>query len=90
VRLVEHVEGRTRLIVPAVSLEADPPPTSPVFFNPAASLNRDVSVCVTSAAGGSSFCDSMAGVGARGIRVANEVGVIERVTLVDFDREASG
>ena len=89
-RLVEHVEGRTRLIVPAVSLEADPPPTSPVFFNPAASLNRDVSVCVTSAAGGSSFCDSMAGVGARGIRVANEVGVIERVTLVDFNREALG
>jgi tRNA (guanine26-N2/guanine27-N2)-dimethyltransferase len=89
-RLVEHVEGRTRLIVPEASLEADPPPTSPVFFNPAASLNRDVSVCVTSAAGGSSFCDSMAGVGARGVRVAKEVGTIELVTLVDFNREALG
>jgi tRNA (guanine26-N2/guanine27-N2)-dimethyltransferase len=90
VKLVDHVEGRTRLIVPAVSLEADPPPTSPVFFNPAASLNRDISVCVTSAAGGSNFCDSMAGVGARGVRVANEVGRIERVTLVDFNKEALG
>jgi len=66
----------------------DPPPTSPVFFNPAASLNRDVSVCLTYAAGGSSFCDSMAGVGARGIRVANEVGRIDHVALVDFNGQA--
>ena len=87
-KLVEHVEGRTRLIVPAISLKADPPPTSPVFFNPAASLNRDFSVCVTSAASGSSFCDSMAGVCARGIRVANEAARIDRVTLVDFNRGA--
>ena len=88
VRLVEHVEGRTRLLVPAVSLEADPPPTSPVFFNPVASLNRDVSVCLTSAAGGTTFCDSMAGVGSRGIRVANEVDAVEHVTLVDFNKDA--
>jgi len=76
------------LIVPAVSLAVDPPPTSPVFFNPAASLNRDVSVCVTAATGGSSFCDSMAGVGARGIRVAKEVGKVDHVTLVDFNSQA--
>jgi len=88
VKLVVHVEGRTRLLVPAVSLEADPPPTSPVFFNPAASLNRDVSVCVTAAADGSTFCDSMAGVGARGLRVAKEVSRMERVALVDFNSEA--
>jgi len=88
VRLVEHVEGRTRLIVPAVSLAVDPPPTSPVFFNPAASLNRDVSVCVTAATDGSSFCDSMAGVGARGLRIANEVDRMLHVTLVDFNGKA--
>jgi len=88
VRLVEHVEGRTRLIVPAVSLAVDPPPTSPVFFNPAASLNRDVSVCVTAVAAGSSFCDCMAGVGARGLRVAKEVNRMVHVTLVDFNGEA--
>ena len=87
-KLVRHLEGKTKLLVPAASLEADPPPTSPVFFNPAASLNRDVSVCVTDATEGSSFCDAMAGVGARGIRIANEVEKIERVVLVDFNAEA--
>jgi tRNA (guanine26-N2/guanine27-N2)-dimethyltransferase len=88
VKLVEHVEGKTRLLVPAVSLTADPPPTSPVFFNPAASLNRDVSVALTAATEGSTFCDSMAGVGARGLRIANEVDRIERVAFVDFNASA--
>ena len=87
-RLVEHTEGKTRLIVPWASLRADPPPTSPVFFNPAASLNRDISVAVTSATEGETFCDSMAGVGARGLRIANEVGRVGRVTLVDFNPRA--
>ncbi len=87
-KVIEHREGRTRLAVPSASLEHDPPPTSPVFFNPAASLNRDVTVAVTTAAGGRTFCDSMAGVGARGIRVANEVEEVESVTLVDFNSEA--
>ena len=89
-KLVEHIEGGTRLIVPEMSLMTDPPPTSPVFFNPAASLNRDISVCVAAAAGGETFCDSMAGVGARGVRIANEVDTTERVTMVDFNTEALG
>ena len=88
VKLVEHLEGKTRLIVPAVSLTTDPPPTSPVFFNPAASLNRDVSVALTAATAGSTFCDSMAGVGARGLRVAREVGRIKRISFVDFNAAA--
>lgn len=87
---VEHLEGTTRLLVPSVSLTRVPPPTAPVFFNPVASLNRDVSVAITAASGGSTFCDSMAGVGARGVRVANEVGRIEKVTLVEFNAAALG
>ena len=87
-KLVEHIEGSTKLIVPAASLAVDPPPTSPVFFNPAAALNRDISVCLTAATGGSSFCDSMAGVGARGVRIANEVNRIDCVVLVDFNGKA--
>ena len=83
-RTVEHLEGTTRLLVPAISLIRDPPPTAPVFFNPAASLNRDVSVALADATGASDFCDSMAGVGARGLRVANVVGRVEKVALVDF------
>jgi tRNA (guanine26-N2/guanine27-N2)-dimethyltransferase len=89
-KVVKHVEGRTKLLVLRRSLEEDPPPTSPVFFNPAASLNRDISVSFTSATGGKTFCDSMAGVGARGLRVAREVEGIERVALVDFNSEALG
>ena len=88
VDLVEHREGRTLLLVPPVSLSRSPPPTSPVFFNPAASLNRDISVAFTEATDGSTFCDAMAGVGARGVRVAKEVGRLESVTLVDFNSEA--
>ena len=87
-RVAEHTEGKTRLLVPAVSLKVDPPPTSPVFFNPAASVNRDFTVAVTSAAGGTAFCDSMAGVGARGLRVAHEAEGVERVVMVDFNRQA--
>jgi tRNA (guanine26-N2/guanine27-N2)-dimethyltransferase len=87
-KLVKHTEGQTELIVPSVSLTVDPPPTSPVFFNPAASLNRDISVAVVAATDGLTFCDSMAGVGARGLRVANEVSRVGLVTLVDFNRRA--
>jgi tRNA (guanine26-N2/guanine27-N2)-dimethyltransferase len=75
------VEGRTSLLVPDPTGEG-------VFFNPAAALNRDLSVAITESAGGKTFCDSMAGVGARGIRVANEVEGIERVTLVDLNAES--
>ena len=89
-KVVEHREGKTRLLVPAVSLSLDPPPTSPVFFNPAASLNRDVSVAMAEAEGARSFCDSMAGVGARGVRVAKEASGVENVALVDFNHASLG
>jgi tRNA (guanine26-N2/guanine27-N2)-dimethyltransferase len=85
---VRHAEGRTKLLVPQKSLTKDPPPTTPVFFNPAAKLNRDITVAVTDATRGRTFCDSMAGVGARGLRVASEVGRIEKVSMVDFNPEA--
>lgn len=81
----EIVEGRTRLVVPSASLVSREPPTAPVFFNPAASVNRDVTVALTHATDGRSFCDSLCGVGARGVRVANEVGRRIAVELVDFN-----
>jgi tRNA (guanine26-N2/guanine27-N2)-dimethyltransferase len=82
------VEGATELLVPVKSLLDDAPPTSPVFFNPAASINRDVSVAITEAIDGASFCDSMAGVGARGVRIARETTKISSVTMVDLKSEA--
>ncbi len=86
-RLVRIREGRTDLLVPKESL-AVVPPTAPVFFNPAAATNRDISVAITGATGGSSFCDALAGVGSRGVRVAREVRRKMRVTLVDFNRDS--
>ena len=83
-------EGDTKLSVPTASLGVAEPPTSPVFFNPAAAFNRDVSVAVTEASGGRRFLDSLAGVGARGVRVANEVARHIDVTLVDFNEKSLG
>jgi tRNA (guanine26-N2/guanine27-N2)-dimethyltransferase len=85
--LVKVREGATSLWVPRASLGVSEPPTVPVFFNPAASLNRDLSVAVTAARGAKSFCDSMSGTGARGVRVAAEARCPE-VTMVDFNAEA--
>jgi tRNA (guanine26-N2/guanine27-N2)-dimethyltransferase len=87
-RLVRTTEGGTELFVTRGSLEDPVPPTAPVFFNPAAATNRDISVAVTSAARGRTFCDALAGVGARGVRVANESTRRVDVTLVDFNWES--
>src|SRR5712691_10018686 len=88
VSLRRIVEGRTTLFVPSASLTKSEPPTTPFFFNPAASVNRDISVAITEAVGGRTFCDSLAGVGARGVRVANELSRRMNVTMVDFNAPA--
>src|SRR2546425_12444862 len=84
------VEGRTTLFVPSASLTRTEPPTTPFFFNPAASVNRDISIAITEAVGGggATFCDSLAGIGARGVRVANELSRRIDVTMVDFNPSA--
>jgi len=83
------VEGKTTLLVPSTSLTKSEPPTTPFFFNPAASVNRDISVAITEAVGGgATFCDSLAGIGARGVRVANELSRRIDVTMVDFNPSA--
>jgi tRNA (guanine26-N2/guanine27-N2)-dimethyltransferase len=81
-------EGRTGLKVPRASLSAREPPTNPVFFNPAARLNRDISVAVTAATSGSAFCDALCGIGSRGVRIAKEVDRGMEVTLVDFNKDS--
>jgi tRNA (guanine26-N2/guanine27-N2)-dimethyltransferase len=79
-------EGRTALFVPGERLYArESKMTSPAFFNPAARVNRDVSIAIARATGPRTFLDALAGVGARGIRVANESSGTERVTLVEFN-----
>lgn len=80
---VTTVEGRTILVVPQSSLTAKVLPKMPAFFNPAAKLNRDLSILAYSAFapsfGKKTFADSFTGIGARALRVAVEVPEIEQV-----------
>lgn len=90
---LEIVEGRTKILVPPDSVNAKVPPREPAFFNPRARLNRDFSVIAYSAflknfVGPKIFLDGLAGIGARGLRIANEVKNIEKVIVNDLNPSA--
>jgi len=90
---LEIVEGKTKILVPPDSVNAKVPPKEPAFFNPRARLNRDFSVIAYSAfiknfEGPKIFLDGLAGIGARGLRVANEVKNIEKVVVNDLNSSA--
>lgn len=87
---VETKEGKTRLVVPASSLSCRVPPKVPAFFNPAARLNRDVSVLVYNTFSpmlkrNKNFGDPFGGIGARSLRVAVEVPNLERIHINDVN-----
>ncbi|MGC9116061.1 MAG: methyltransferase domain-containing protein [Conexivisphaera sp.] len=90
--LVEHVEGDTRLLVPAASLSArGSPPMRPAFFNPLAAVTRDFAVLFYGARFRGSrprLLDALSGVGARGIRVARESGADIALHLNDVNASA--
>ena len=77
------VEGQTKFLVPPQSLTERVPPKVPAFFNPAAKLNRDLSVLAYRAylprLQEHTFADGFAGLGARSLRVAVEVPGIDHV-----------
>jgi tRNA (guanine26-N2/guanine27-N2)-dimethyltransferase len=79
----EIVEGKTSLLVPALSLTEKVPPKTPAFFNPAAKLSRDLSILAYRAFAPQlkerTLADGFTGVGARALRVAVEVPEIEQV-----------
>ena len=81
--LREKNEGATRLILPE---EEKLTKKNVVFFNPVMELSRDISVAVTKLTKPESFLDALAGSGARGIRIRNEVGC--SVTLNDANPSA--
>ena len=90
---VRIVEGATRLVVPAGSVSGVVPPRRPAFFNPRARRTRDLAVLAAGAhAEGHSgaYLDAMAGVGARGLRVAAEAGSYDGVFLNDSNPHAVG
>ena len=86
-------EGATKILVPSASLSQAVPPRRPAFFNPRARLNRDFAVIAYSAflsgfEGPRVFLDGLAGLGARGLRVAKEVPSIKRVVANDASPDA--
>lgn len=89
-KIAEIIEGNTKLLVPTDSLNEKVPPKEPAFFNPRAKLNRDFSIIAYSAflknfKGPKIFLDGLAGLGVRGLRVANEVKGIESVIVNDLN-----
>ena len=91
-KLVEITEGTTKILVPEKSLEEKVPPKTPAFFNPLAKLNRDFSILAYSAFWENFdkpkiFLDGLAGLGARSLRVANEISNVEKVIANDVNSE---
>jgi tRNA (guanine26-N2/guanine27-N2)-dimethyltransferase len=90
---LEIIEGKTRFLVPAGSMNEKVPPKDPAFFNPKAKLNRDFSIIAYSAFlknfdGPKIFLEGLSGIGARGIRVANELSDVEQVIVNDLNPKA--
>ena len=88
--ITEIIEGSTKLLVPKGSMTEKVPPKEPAFFNPRASLSRDLSIIAYSAFWKDYkfpkiFFDGLSGLGARGLRVANEVKEVEKVIMNDVN-----
>ncbi|HDS46317.1 MAG TPA: tRNA (guanine(10)-N(2))-dimethyltransferase [Methanomicrobia archaeon] len=83
----ELTEGTTRIIVPEQHL------THSMFYNPRMELCRDIDVAslavflASSPSPALSYVDALAGTGARGVRVAHEVGALD-VTVNDHSTPA--
>ena len=90
--LQEIIEGDTKLIVPKKSITDKVPPKEPAFFNPRAKLNRDFSILAYAAflkkfQGPKIFLEGLSGIGARGLRVANEL-KIDNLVINDLNPSA--
>ena len=89
----EITEGRTRLLVPSGALESEAPPRDTAFFNPRSAANRDASTAAYAAHldgfdGPPTMLEPLAGVGARGLRAANETGAIRHIHINDINPKA--
>ena len=88
----EIIEGKTKILVPKKSITEKVPPKEPAFFNPKAKLNRDFSIIAYAAflrdfQNPKIFLEGLAGIGARGLRVATELKV-ENVVINDLNPTA--
>ncbi len=76
--IITITEGKTKILVPKGAVEDKVPPRDVAFFNPRAKLSRDFSIIAYSAflrgiERPKIFLDGLSGLGARGLRVANEI-----------------
>ena len=88
----EIIEGKTKILVPRKSISDKVPPKKPAFFNPKGKLNRDFSIIAYAAflkkfQGPKVFLEGLSGIGARGLRVANEL-QIEKMIINDLNPSA--
>lgn len=89
-QIIQIIEGTTKILVPLASLNDKVPPKKPAFFNPKAKLNRDFSIIAYSAflkksKGSKLLLEGLSGLGARGLRVANEIKSVEKVIINDLN-----
>ena len=87
----EIIEGDTKLLIPKKSLTEKVPPIKPAFFNPRAKqieiFNNCICCIFKKFEGLKIFLESLSGVGARGLRVANELKV-EKMKINDLNPTA--
>ena len=91
--ITEIIEGITKIRVPNGSISEKVPPKEPAFFNPKASLNRDFSIIAYSSFWKNFqypkiFLDGLSGIGARSLRVANEIDGVDEVIANDVNPKA--
>ena len=91
--ITEIVEGTTKIRVPNDSISEKVPPKEPAFFNPKARLNRDFSIIAYSSFWKNFqypkiFLDGLSGIGARSLRVANEIDGVDGVIANDVNPKA--
>ncbi len=91
--IIEIIEGRTKILVPNKAISEIVPPRNPMFFNPRAKMNRDFSIIAYSAFWKNYdkpkiFLDGMSGLGARALRVANEIVDVKKVVSNDANPSA--
>ncbi|KXB07525.1 hypothetical protein AKJ51_01135 [candidate division MSBL1 archaeon SCGC-AAA382A20] len=91
-------EGEIKLEVPKLenfrtSSKEYVPSKTQVFFNPVMEISRDLSVSSLNVLGEDieslRICDSLAGVGARGLRYSAELGNISKVVVNDWNPKAT-
>jgi tRNA (guanine26-N2/guanine27-N2)-dimethyltransferase len=94
--LIEVVEGNASVLVPNplryMVGNRPEPARAPVFFNPAMSSNRSISIAIVQAfidsGSAGTLCEPLGGSGVRSVRYLLEVKGLERVIVGDINPEA--